>query len=252
VVAQFNAQCGSEKGFTAPFLQEGIHYEIIAPPIAYLGQAFWITVVVKDTSGFTKADYTGTTSFTSTDPNAKMQGSAMDAYNYTWNGCGADCGVKIFVQVIFTQVGMQTLVAMDTMDGSINGLAAVLVVAADIKLEKRKKLSVAASGDTVQFQVCWSNYSSGTGFTFVITDAVPNGTNYYPEVSSLSLCGWNGPAAPNIVMAYSIATSTTPPATFTTIAPTGTAPGTTRWLRWTVRDVYVGSSGCVCYKVEVN
>jgi uncharacterized repeat protein (TIGR01451 family) len=253
VVAQFIANDGSEKGYTAPFLQEGIHYEIIAPPVVYIGQLFWITIVVKDTSGFTKADYNGTSSFTSTDPSAKILGAAMDATNYTWNGCGTDCGVKIFVQVQFTKIGMQTIVAMDTMDGSINGLTAIMVVAADIKLEKRKKLSVAASGDTVQFWICWSNYSSATGYSFTITDAVPNGTTYVPELASNAICGQNGPATASASMAASNSTSTSAPNTaFVYVAPATSPANTTRWLRWTIRDVYVNSTGCVCFKVIVN
>jgi len=77
-----------KRGLPAPFLQEGIHYEIIAPPIAYLGQSFWITVIVKDTSGFTKTDYTGITSFTSTDPNAKSRGRIWTPTTTPGTGAG--------------------------------------------------------------------------------------------------------------------------------------------------------------------
>jgi uncharacterized repeat protein (TIGR01451 family) len=240
----------SEKYYALPFVSTGIYYNIIAPPVAFVGQNFWITVIVLNVGGGTKTDYTGTTSFSSTDPSAKIQAGPMDAYNYTWTG--AENGVKVFINVSFTLLGLQTLVANDTLDGSITGLTTIMVVGADVKLEKRKKLSVAASGDTVLFQLCWSNYSTATAFTFVITDAIPLGTTYVPETASLALCGWNGPAVPSVNFAYSIATSTTPPAAFTTQAPAGTAPGTARWLRWTIRDVYVYSSGCVCYKVQVN
>jgi uncharacterized repeat protein (TIGR01451 family) len=252
VTALFSQCKITEKGYTAPFLSSGSHYAVIMPPVVFVGQVFWITVVVLEQVGTTKTDYNGTTTFTSTDPGAKIQSTAMDSYNFTWDGCGTNCGVKIFINVSFTTLGIQTVVAVDTLDGSIAGVGTTMVVAADIKLEKRKKLTVAASGDTVQFLVCWSNYSTATGFTFVVTDAVPNGTTYFPEAASVSLCSWNGPAAPSITMAYSTATSSTPPAVFTTLAPAGLAPGTTRWLRWTVRDVYVNSSGCLCYKVSVN
>ena len=251
VVCQFIAQTGSEKGYTAPFLQEGIHYEIIAPPIVFIGQNFWITIIVKDTSGFTKADYTGISSFTSTDPAAKILGTPMDTTNYAWTGCGTDCGVKIFVNVQFTKIGMQTLVAMDTLDGSINGLTAIMVVAADIKLEKRRRLSVAASGDTVQFQICWSNYSNATGYSFTITDAVPNGTTYVPEMASALLCGTSAPAV-NFSVAASTSTTTAPPTNFATVNAGSSPASTTRWLRWTIRDVYVNTSGCACFKVVVN
>jgi len=241
----------TQTGYTAPFLQMGVHYAIIMPPVVYLGQSFWITVVVLETGGTTKTDYTGTTSFTSTDPNAKIETKAMDTYNYTWDGCGANCGVNIFINVSFSRLGVQTIVAQDTLDGSITGLASTLVVAADVKLEKRKKLSIAASGDTVQFQICWSNFSSATAFSFTITDAVPMGTSYVPEVASTMLCGASSPV-PGVTVWYSTATTTTPPGTFTSVPGTGSPLGNTRWLRWTIRDVYVNSTGCVCFKVSVN
>ncbi|MEK7765954.1 MAG: hypothetical protein AAB368_06920, partial [bacterium] len=46
VVAQF-IQCKiTEKGYTAPFLATGEHYNIIAPPVVFVGESFWITVEV--------------------------------------------------------------------------------------------------------------------------------------------------------------------------------------------------------------
>jgi uncharacterized repeat protein (TIGR01451 family) len=243
--------CGWERSYTAPFLTTGIHYVIVAPPTVYLGQSFWLTVVVMDSTGTTKNDYMGISSFSSTDPGAKMQGSGMEAYNYTWSG--AELGVKVFVNVIFNQMGLMTLVVTDTMDGSISGLAGIMVVAADVKLEKRKKLTVAASGDTVQFWICWSNYSTATAYSFTITDAIPNGTSYVPELAANAICGQNGPATANVSVAASNATSTTAPNTaFVYVAPATSPALTTRWLRWTIRDVYVNSTGCVCFKVVVN
>jgi len=243
--------CWHHKFFSAPFLATGVFYQIISPPVVYLGQNFWITIIVKDVGGGTKDDYAGTTSFTSTDPGAKIEGKAMDTYNYTWNGCGTNCGVRVFVNVSMTRLGLQTIIARDTLDGSITGLGTVMVVAADVKLEKRKKLTVAASGDTVQFQICWSNNSVATAFSFTITDAVPMGTSYVPEVASTMLCGSSAPV-PGITVWYSTATTTTPPGTFTSLPGTGSPLANTRWLRWTIRDVYVNSSGCVCFKVSVN
>jgi len=248
--AQFIQSWYTEKGYTAPFLQTGVHYIIIMPPVVYAGQSFWITVVVADVGGVTKTDYAGTTSFTSTDPAAKIQGVGMDGYNYTWSA-GTDKGVRIFVNVSFQLLGIQTIVAIDTLDGSITGVGSTMVVGADIKLEKRKKLAVAASGDTVQFQICWSNYSSATGFSFTITDAVPMGTTYVPEIASNMLCGTGAPV-PGITVWFSTATTTTPPGTFTSLPGTGSPLANTRWLRWTIRDAYVNSTGCVCFRVSVN
>jgi uncharacterized repeat protein (TIGR01451 family) len=252
-LAQYIACKITEKIYTAPFMSTGIHYEIIAPPVVFVGQSFWITLVAVEAGGSTKTDYNGLTSFTSTDSTAKIQGSAMEGYNYTWGGCGTDCGVKVFVNVSFTQLGLQTLVASDVFDGSITGLEAIMVVGADVRLEKRKKLTIAASGDTVQFWICWSNYSTATAYSFTITDAVPNGTTYVPELAGNAICGQDGPYNASVSMAASSSTSTTPPNTaFVYVAPATTPAATTRWLRWTVRDVYVNSTGCVCFKVVVN
>ncbi len=247
VVCQYIQCTASEKGWTAPFLQQGVHYEIIAPAMVFSGQTFWITIVVKDVGGTTKTDYTGTSSFTSTDPNAKILGTPMETTNYTWTGCPGTCGVHIFMLVTLTKLGMQTIVAQDTVDGSINGLTAILVVATDIKLSKTPRLTIGASGDTVSFRVCWSNYSSASAFTFVITDAVPTGTTFLPEAGTAAFdCGNTRGVAP--IAAYSTATSTTPPAAFTEANP---AAGS-RWLRWTIPSAGVNTTGCICYRVTVN
>jgi len=251
VIGMVNGSYFTERGYAAPFLSTGVHYEIIVPPTVFVGQSFWITVVVLDVGGATKTTYNGTTSFSSTDPSAKIQGVAMDTYNYTWNGCGADCGVRLFFNVILSKPGLINLIASDTMDGSITGMATIMVVAADVKLTKQKKITVAASGDTVQFQVCWENVASATAFSFAITDAVPMGTTYVPEIASSMFC-WSNAPVPGVTVWYSTATSTTPPGTFTSVPGTGSPLNNTRWLRWTIRDAYVNSSGCVCYKVSVN
>jgi len=241
----------SEKYYALPFVSTGVYYNIIAPPVVYAGQTFWITVIAINVGGGTKTDYSGTSSFSSTDPAAKIEGKAMDGYNYAWNGCGSNCGVKMFINVSFLALGLQTLVATDTMDGSIVGLTTIMVVGADVKLEKRKRLTVAASGDTVQFELCWQNISSATAFSFMITDAVPMGTTYVPEIASTMLC-WSSSPAPGLTVWYSTATTTTPPGTFTSVPGTSSPLSNTRWLRWTIRDAYVNSSGCVCFKVSVN
>ncbi len=256
VICQFIACTPSEKGYTAPFLLQGTHYDIIAPPVVFIGQSFWITIIVREVGGTTKLDYCGTTSFTSTDPGSKLEATPMDTYNFTWssgvcNNNGAlpdENGIRIFLNVTMTRLGSQTIVAQDTIDGSINGIGAVLVVAADIKLSKVPRLSVAASGDTVQFRVCWSNFSSASGFSFVITDAVPVGTTYVPEAASAMDCG-NTNGLP-LTVGSSGSTSPTVPAAAS--FATGNPPAGTRWLRWTVPYVGVNTTGCACYRVTVN
>jgi len=257
VMAQFIQCVSAEKGYTAPFMTAGTHYMIVAPPVAYIGQACWITIVVVDETNVTKTDYCGTTSFTSTDPGAKIEGTPMDAYNFTWSSTPGSCdingpspnedGVRLFINLVFTAIGDQAVAAADAADGSIGGLAAVLVVGADVKLSKEPRLAVAASGDTVRFHVCWSNYSSASAFTFVITDAVPLGTSFVPEASPAGFdCGNTDGVA--VTTAYSTTASAVPPASFTTANPvTGT-----QWLRWTVPVSGVQTTGCACFRVTVN
>jgi uncharacterized repeat protein (TIGR01451 family) len=243
----------SHKFFTAPFVQVGVHCSIITPPVVYVGQSFWLTVIVVENGGGTKLDYCGTTSFTSTDPGSKLQGAGMDTYNFTWNSSTAcsgglnENGVYTFVNVTFTQIGLQTIVAADTADGSITGLASLMVVGVDVKLTKLPRLSVAASGDTVQFRLCWSNYSSTSAFTFVITDAVPEGTTFVPEAGTAGLV-CSQPPGTIVDVAYSTSTVTAPPAAFTMANPVAG----TRWLRWTVRTLGVNTTGCGCFRVSVN
>ncbi len=251
VVAQY-IQCRvTEKGYTAPFVQSGVHYIITAPPVVFTGLPFWLTVTVIE-AGVTKTDYCGTSSFTATDPAAKLEGSPMDGYNFIWTStiaCSAapdENGVRIFVNVILNRLGLQTIIATDTTDGSITGIVAVMVVGADIRLTKTPPLAVSASGDTVSFRICWSNFSSASAFTFVVTDAVPMGSTFVPEAGTAAFnCGNTAGVAP--VTAYSTATSVTPPA-FTD----GNPIGGTHWLRWTVPQIGVNTTGCLCYRVTVN
>jgi uncharacterized repeat protein (TIGR01451 family) len=254
-VCQFNDYNFGEKFYTAPFLQKGVFYLIISPPVVFIGQSFWITVTVIDSGGGTKTDYCGTSSFTSTDPGAKIETVGLDTYNFTWSS-GMTCssppdenGVKMFMNVSFTQLGTQTMVASDTIDGSITGLATFMVVGADVKLTKQPLLAVAASGDQVEFRICWSNFSSASAMQFVVRDAVPMGTTYVPQGGTANLvCGPIRGPAPVIDVAYSTAVTTTPPATWSAGNPvTGT-----RWLRWGVNHVYINSTGCVCFRVSVN
>ncbi len=255
VIAQYIACNAGEKFYTAPFLQRGTFYDIIAPPVVFIGQNFWLTIVVIE-ADVTKEDYCGTSSFTSTDPGGKIEGTGMDTYNFTWSSSKGSCnvspnenGVYIFVNVSFTRLGMQTFVASDTTDGTITGLATIMVVGADVRFEKSPRLAVNASNDTVAFRVCWSNYSSASAFTFTITDAVPMGTTFLPEAGTWAFaCG----STDNVAVVSSYSTATTPtvplPASWVTANPVAG----TRWLRWTVPMAGVQTTGCACYRVTVN
>ncbi len=244
-----------QKMYSGPFVSTGVHYDIIAPPIVFSGQSFWITVVVIEAAGGTKTDYCGTTSFTSTDPAAQLEAGPMDTYNFTWSSstaCSAppdEDGIRVFVNVIFQKLGTQTLIASDIFDGSILGLTAITVVGVDVRLTKEPRLSVRASGDTLQFKVCWSNYSSSSAFTFVITDAVPLGTAFVPEAGTAALNCGNSSGLP-LTVAYSTATTATAPPAASFVA--GNPVAGTRWLRWTIPYAGVNMTGCGCYRVSVN
>jgi uncharacterized repeat protein (TIGR01451 family) len=144
------------------------------------------------------------------------------------------------------------MIATDITDGSISGLATIMVVGANIKLMKEPRLIVGASGDTVEFRVCWSNYSSASGENFVITDAIPVGTTYVPELLSKSLCRGTGTLVPVDSGAHSSDTGGTMPADGLFSTTSGVPPAGTRWLRWTIQMVGVNTSGCVCYKTKIN
>jgi len=256
-MVNYNHCIKNHKIFTAPFMESGVHYTIIPPPVVYVGQQFWITVIAIEAGGGgdTKDDYCGTTSFTSTDPGAKIEGTGMDAYNFVWSsgfGCSAapnENGVKLFFNVSMTKLGMQTIVATDAADGSITGMAVINVVGVDVKLTKEPPLQIAASSDTVRFKLCWSNYSSASAFTFVITDAVPMGTSFLPEAAATALsCGSTDGIA--LGVAFSLIASPTMPAaaSFTT----GNPVAGTRWLRWTVPWAGVETTGCACFRVVVQ
>jgi len=176
-----------------------------------------------------------------------MGGVGLDTYNYTWVPA-TDQGVHIFLNVTFNDLGLQTIVASDVTDGSIVGLAAFMVVGVDVKLFKEQKLTIAASGDTVRFRICWSNYSSASAFTFVITDAVPVGTAYVPEVPSVMNCG----STDGVTMTVAYSDSSTPPTSWTTVSSGIVGGAATRWLRWTVPVTGVQTTGCACFRVSVN
>jgi uncharacterized repeat protein (TIGR01451 family) len=238
----------TEKGFTAPFLATGTFYDIIAPQVVFSGQSFWITIIVRSDLGGVVTTYAGTSSFTSTDPKAQIQLTGMDTYNYTWVPA-SDGGIHIFMNVSLVKIGRTSIVAADTMDGSITGLASVMVVGVDVKLWKEPKLVVAASGDTVQFKICWSNYSSSSAFTMVMTDAVPMGTTFIPEAAPTALSCGNTDGLALGVSYSTLAVAIMPgAASFTSANPVAG----TRWLRWTVPMSGVQTTGCACFRVQVN
>ncbi len=250
VIALYNMCMASEKGYTSPFVRTGMHYEITAPQVVFLGQSFWITIVVIDSTDATNVGYAGTSIFTSTDPGAEIQATPLGSYSYPWQP--GDAGVKMFVNVTMTQLGIQSIIANDTLDGSITGLTTIIVVGVDVKLKKEPLLQIAASGDQIQFRICWSNYSSASAANFVITDAVPGGLTYVTnpiQTAASHFCGDTAGIASSSTVAYS--TTDNSPGSFSTIPPGGTTAAV-KWLKWTIPSVGVNTTGCVCFKANVN
>ena len=147
--------------------------------------------------------------------------------------------------------------AYDTADGSIVGITTLMVVGADVKLLKKPRFTIAASGDTVTFNLCWSNYASASAFQFVINDAIPKGTGYIPDTAGDAfICG--PPTQPVVYsMAYATtASSTIPPKNdFTDIGGSGSGtspPANTTWLRWTIDEIAIKTTGCLCFRVTID
>jgi uncharacterized repeat protein (TIGR01451 family) len=239
----------------APVPGSADSYRIIAPEVVGCSAPFWITVVALDAVGDTKTDYCGTTDFTSTDVTATIAGTPMAAYNYTWkssvacSGVPNDDGVRVFVNVVLRLPGLQTITAADTVVPATNGLASIMVGCPDVKLTGSPRLVVADSGTTVQFRACWSNYGTDSVFSFLITDAVPTNMAFVPEASVAALDGGNTHGLP-LTVGYSTVATPMPP------APDSFADGNpvsgTRWLRWTVPEVGVATTGCACFRVKVD
>jgi hypothetical protein len=92
------------------------------PPSVVAGAAFDLTVMALDPYNNVASGYTGTVTFSSTDPNATL---AAD-YPFT----AADAGTHTFTGVTLTTAGSRFLIAADTTDPTLNGLAVVLVTPA--------------------------------------------------------------------------------------------------------------------------
>jgi len=77
-----------------------------------------------------------------------------------------------------------------------------------------------------------------------------------PDALSDSLCRFTGANPPSLVpsgqASYSPSPSATAPPHANFVTTGGSPPATARWLRWTLDQVGVNSTGCVCYRVKVD
>ncbi len=265
IIVQYIAINVGEKFYTAPFLRRGTYYDILTPPVVYAGQPFCMTIVVISASGGTKIEYCGVSDFTSTDPQASISGVPLDNFLFQWksdvipptdpcyDGLGPPNGVMVFCNVIMRRLGLQTIIVSDSQDGSITGMAGLQVVGVNVKFRKEPDMVPMSSGDTVNFKICWSNFSSGSAFDFVVTDRVPSGFEYIPGYSADHFCGATygfGTAPFQSSVAFSVTGNNH--GDFTTLT-TGTSPTNVTWLRWTIpQAVGANTTGCLCFKAKIQ
>jgi hypothetical protein len=95
-------------------------YVLRGPPTAVAGAAVPIIVQAVDGGGVIDPSYTGTITFTSTDPQAVLPGD----YTFT----AADAGQHVFGVTLLT-VGPQSVIGTDTASSSLTGSAPVFVTA---------------------------------------------------------------------------------------------------------------------------
>jgi hypothetical protein len=144
--------------FAAPLDHYTVTTTAANPDVA--GTAFDVTVTARDAYGNTATDYRGTVHFTSTDP---YPASLPVDYSFT----AGDAGSHTFPlgATLFT-AGTRFVIAYDSGDSTINGLAEVTVVAAP----------------AAAFQVAApSSATAGTAFDFTVTAVDPyrnTDTNY--------------------------------------------------------------------------
>jgi hypothetical protein len=127
---------------------------VSVPSGAIAGSPFDVTVTILDNNGNVATGYTGTVSFTSSDP---YPGMVPAAYTFT----SSDQGTHTFMgATTFFTAGTQTLTAQDTANGSLTGSATVGVVAAPAN-----QLAITAPPTAV----------SGTAFDVTLTALDPYG-----------------------------------------------------------------------------
>jgi hypothetical protein len=92
---------------------------VTAPPKVTAGTPFDVTVTAVDTFGQLAVGYTGTATFTSSDPQAVLP------TDYTF--MAGDNGVHTFSNVVLKTAGTQSITATDTGNSSITGTAGIIV-----------------------------------------------------------------------------------------------------------------------------
>jgi hypothetical protein len=96
--------------------------QIAAPPTAFAGMPFDVTITALDPYGNIATGYTGTVSLAGSDPQAALPAD----YTFT----AADSGMHTFARVTLLTAGAQTLTAQDTAEGPLAGSATVAVASA--------------------------------------------------------------------------------------------------------------------------
>jgi hypothetical protein len=146
------------------------HLNISAPASATAGSSFSITVTALDANNSTLTSYLGTVQFTTSDS------AAILPSNYAFTA--ADAGVHTFTGIVLKTAGSQSVMATDTVTGSITGSASVTVNP--------------AAASTLVVSGYSSPTTAGTSHSFTVTaqDAYGNkATGYLGTVSFTSSDG---------------------------------------------------------------
>jgi len=135
-------------------IPQATHFAVIVPGSAVAGAPWTITIVAEDASNVTVPSYSGTVHFTSTDPAA-----VLPANSQLTNGVGT-------FPITLKSAGFNTVIATDTVNSTITGTsAAVLVTAGAAAL-------VTASGGTPQS--AYVNTAFATPLAVTVTDIYGN------------------------------------------------------------------------------
>lgn len=145
---------------------------------ATLGAPFSITLYAVDQYGNVDTGFTGTVTFTSSDPNATLPGF----YQFVV----ADAGVHTFTNAFaFAAVGAQTITATY---GPYQHQGGFTVNAYNLAISQSDGDVTADPGGDVTYTISYTNNGNADSPALVITDSLPANTTFNPTGST---AGWN-------------------------------------------------------------
>ncbi len=224
-------------------------YRIAAPPSHFTTEDFWVTVVVLDVAGTTRADYCGTTSFTSTDPLALINGVPMGSFTFAWSSSLACSSPPDEDGITGFWIRLPSAHSSDFLNLRDAGTPVTLggqSIAQGIPLVTWETAtpSVAKAGDLVEYRISFSNESNVSGWSVMITTSDGSFSN---RVKTGAIPGavfvTGGAGAITSLWANSLG------GPWNATAPTGqTDP---LYLRWILAHVGGHQSGYIRYQAQV-